>query len=138
MGLDTSHGCWHGAYSAFSRWRQKLASVAGYATWKVTYDDGMVAPTVMLDWGHIPESALMGEWDKPQSDALVYLIAHSDCDGIIKPDQSRPLAARLRELIPLLPDEDVGGHIGNWRSKTMQFITGLEDAAMKGENVEFH
>ena len=25
MGLDCSHGCWHGAYSAFMRWRAKLA-----------------------------------------------------------------------------------------------------------------
>lgn len=29
MGLDTTHGCWHGAYSAFMRWREKLAEVAG-------------------------------------------------------------------------------------------------------------
>ena len=29
MGLDTTHDCWHGAYSAFMRWRQKLAEVAG-------------------------------------------------------------------------------------------------------------
>jgi hypothetical protein len=30
MGLDTTHDCWHGAYSAFMRWRRKLAEVAGY------------------------------------------------------------------------------------------------------------
>lgn len=26
MGLDTSHDCWHGAYSAFTRWRQQQRS----------------------------------------------------------------------------------------------------------------
>jgi hypothetical protein len=29
MGLDTTHGCWNGAYSAFMRWRQEIARVAG-------------------------------------------------------------------------------------------------------------
>ena len=29
MGLDTSHGAWHGAYSAFMRWREMVAEVAG-------------------------------------------------------------------------------------------------------------
>ena len=30
MGLHTTHGCWRGAYSAFMRWRMKLAEVAGF------------------------------------------------------------------------------------------------------------
>jgi hypothetical protein len=29
MGLDTTHNCWHGAYSAFMRWRQEIAKAAG-------------------------------------------------------------------------------------------------------------
>ncbi len=29
MGLDVSHDCWHGAYSAFMRWRQEIARAAG-------------------------------------------------------------------------------------------------------------
>lgn len=29
MGIDTSHDCWHGAYSAFMRWRQEIARAAG-------------------------------------------------------------------------------------------------------------
>ena len=33
MGLDCSHNAWHGAYSAFMRWRQKLADVAVGALW---------------------------------------------------------------------------------------------------------
>lgn len=30
MGLDTSHDCWRGAYSAFNRWRRALAEAAAY------------------------------------------------------------------------------------------------------------
>ena len=138
MGLDTSHEAWHGAYSAFSRWRRTIAKAAGYAIWPVVHDDGCKTPTVMLDWGHIDDCCLMGEWNEPQSDPLVYLIAHSDCDGVIHPAQAAPLAARLREIVPLLPDEDNGGHIGNWRAKTMLFIEGLELAVSRGEDVEFH
>lgn len=29
MGLDVSHGCWHGSYSAFNRWRHGIARAAG-------------------------------------------------------------------------------------------------------------
>jgi hypothetical protein len=27
MGLDTTHDAWHGAYSAFMRWREKVGPV---------------------------------------------------------------------------------------------------------------
>ena len=41
MGLDTSHGCWHGAYSAFTRWRTVLAQAAGIPLWLM---EGYYAP----------------------------------------------------------------------------------------------
>ena len=31
MGIDTSHECWHGRYSAFSCWRDQLAKTPGTA-----------------------------------------------------------------------------------------------------------
>jgi hypothetical protein len=145
MGLDTSHGCWHGAYGAFSRWREKVAEVAGYAVWKVIYDDRMLSngtgfgtDTVMIDWGHVTDANLQGEWDETPADPLIVLIAHSDCDGVIKPEQAGPLADRLAELLPLLPDEVGAGHIGHWRTTTQQFIDGLRAAAAAGEEVDFH
>jgi hypothetical protein len=138
MGLDTTHDCWHGAYSAFSRWRQKLAAVAGYAIWPVKWDDGTVMDTVMLDWGHLPDNALNGEWPETPTDPLIVLIAHSDCEGVIHPQQAGPLADRLAELLPLLPEENDPGHIGNWRAKTFAFISGLRIAHHAGEDVEFH
>lgn len=42
------------------------------------------------------------------------------------------------ELIPKLPDEDTGGHIGNWRDKTQQFVDGLREASKAKEDVGFH
>ncbi len=142
MGLDTSHDCWHGAYGAFTRWRHKLAEVAGYAIWPVVEErlsngTGFGRDTVMIDWGHVTEANLQGEWDTAPADPLVLLIAHSDCDGVIHPEHAKLLADRLAELLPLLPDEDAPGHIGHWHLKTQMFIDGLQAAAEAGEDVVF-
>lgn len=142
MGLDTSHDCWHGAYSAFSRWRQEVAKAAGYMTARVQWHD-MDYPTesILIDWGHIEEKNFSGEWDEIPHDPLIILIAHSDCDGEIKPEHAMPLADRLEELLPLLPEGEGTGHIaarGGFRSATEKFIAGLRAAAAAGESVEFH
>ncbi len=138
MGLDTSHDAWHGAYSAFTRWRNTIAKAAGYAVWKVTYENGMTMDTVMLDWGHITEDNLHGKWERVPDDPLVILLAHSDCDGEIAAEHCAVLADRLEELLPSLPDADMGGHIGDLLPKTAQFIKGLRYAAAAGEPVDFH
>jgi hypothetical protein len=141
MGLWVSHDCWTGAYSAFSRWREQLARSAGYTIAKVTWEDGDVFVNgrdyVLIDWGHVTPAQLMGEWDQTPADPLLVLIAHSDCEGVIHPAQAGPLADRLTELLPLLPEEIALGHIGDWRMKTQAFIDGLRAAAEAGEDVEF-
>jgi hypothetical protein len=157
MGLDTSHSCWHGAYSAFMTWREKLAEVAelpplelmdNFCSADSTY--GLLpllrsildtAPGLkdILDWrltrlwDQLPIS-----WECLKPDVLYILLSHSDYDGEINAEDCGPLADRLAELIPLLPDEDVAGHIGNWRTKTQVFVDGLRRAAAAGEPVDFH
>lgn len=139
MGLDTSHDCWHGAYSAFTRWRHELAKAAGYAVCKVKYDDGMTQDMIMLDWGRIGRDNPghpLGEWNTTVDDPLLYLFMHQDCEGVIHPAQAAPLADRLEELLPLL-EGDGGGHIGIYRDKTQKFIDGLRKAVAAGEDVDF-
>ena len=137
MGLETSHNCWHGAYSAFSRWRNKLAEVAGYSFSKK--GDPPIYDVPDLDWGHLPPRWAEGEWGSHvEKDPLVYLLAHSDCEGVIHPAQAKPLADRLDELLPKLPDDSGGGHIWNWRQVTERFIKGLRAAVEAGEDVDFH
>lgn len=133
MGLDTSHGCWSGAYPAFTRWRNKLAEVAGYSLYN---DEGY--ETALIDWGHITNDQLYGKWEKTPDDPLIVLIAHCDCEGRIYPEQAAPLAKRLQELLPLLKDQDGGGHIGDYTIKTQEFIDGLLDAVERNENVDFY
>jgi hypothetical protein len=140
MGLDTSHGCWHGAYSAFSRWRDGLAKAAGYEIIEGGIrEDGYVPPTVNLDWSQYSQENYLGEWPggPPGEDPLLVLIVHSDCGGMLPTWCLKPLADRLEGLLGKLPEEPDGGHIGDWSVKTKTFIAGLREAAALGEEVEF-
>jgi hypothetical protein len=141
MGLDTSHDCWHGAYSAFGRWRLAVAEAAGYMVVPVKWPDlGYETDSVMLEWHRYEEKNYKGEWDEMPADPLILLIVHSDCDGEIKPEHAGPLADRLEELLPKLTDEG-GGHIaarGGYAGATKKFIAGLREAAAAGETVDFH
>lgn len=127
MGLDTTHGCWEGAYSAFGRWRSKLAEVAGFPP--------LYEMPGYKSYG--AENHNVHSWEPYKDDPLTVLLTHSDCDGSIAAAQCGPLADRLEQLLPLLPSEPDNGHIGIWKDKTQQFIDGLRLAASRGEDVEF-
>lgn len=149
MGLDTSHDCWHGAYSAFMRWRMELAEVAGLPPLELM--EGFYDPSSGMNalyFGELPSpwkekhERLIGrlpiKWDCLKPSALHELLYHSDYDGEIPAERCSAIADALEELLPKLPNEDAGGHIGNWRDKTAQFIRGLREAASKNEPVLFH
>jgi len=144
MGLDTSHDCWHGAYSAFTRWRHHIATVAGYRIITPTREDilagGIHMSYVDIDWDIFNAENYQGEWDDGPfiDDALLHLIVHSDCDGVIHPKHARPLADRLEGLLPKLDEGQSGGHIWSMREVTQQFIDGLRKAAAADEDVDFH
>ena len=157
MGLDTSHGCWHGAYSAFSRWRCGIAKAAGVPLdlmqgywegplphameWAAPREGGPICadpngPSLHRYIERVNEW-LPIKWESLKPDALHVLLDHSDCEGEIAAADCAPLANRLEELLLDLPDGDGGGHIGNWREKTQEFIDGLRLAASLNEPVEF-
>lgn len=147
MGLDTSHDCWHGAYSAFMRWRTKIAEVAGLPPlmfmegfWqRGDYTDPLRA--YAKEWPELAENfyrSLPIRWEALKPDPLHVLLYHSDCDGEIDAADCGPIADSLERLLPLMPAGDGGGHIGSWHDKTAQFIAGLRAAAAAGEAVKFH
>ena len=150
MGLDTSHGCWHGAYGAFMRWREELAKVTGLPPLMLM--EGFYEP-LNKEADNLPtlyhgvdeeerylkhlNSQLPIKWECLKPSPLHFLLHHSDCDGTIPWSKCRKIADELEKLIPKLPDEDVGGHIGNWREKTKTFMDGLNLAYSKKESVKF-
>ena len=150
MGLDTSHGCWHGAYSAFMRWRQELATAAGLPPLELMegfYEplSSRNLPSLYHGMGTQDGKYLKGldaelpiSWDCLKPDPIFELLHHSDCEGEIPWESCSGIADSLERLLPKLPDGDAGGHIGNWRDKTQEFIDGLRLAASLKENVDFH
>lgn len=136
MGLDTSHDCWHGSYSGFSRWRNEVARLAGY---EIVLDQrGGDVYAVVNDerWG--PKN-FAGAWDEDPEDPLLVLLIHSDCDGVIAWRHQIPLAARLEGLIPLAEakvykTESWGAYTAEY---LLRFANGLRDANDASEDVEF-
>jgi hypothetical protein len=151
MGLDTSHNAWHGAYSAFHRWRQKIAQVAGLPPLELM--EGFYDPLppndrhlstlyagIGKEYSHslkTLDERLPIKWETLNPSPLHELLCHSDCDGEIKWKACGKIADELEKLLPLL-DEEGGGHIGNFREKTETFIKGLRLAHSKKENLDFH
>ena len=122
MGVDVSHDCWQGPYTAFHRWRTKIAEVAGYTD---QWPDGL-----LIGNHEDSEDFLSGTWKKTPDDPILILLCHSDCDGEITVEHAKALADRLEGLLPKLRG-------GDYRQRTEQFIAGLRDAAAAGETVEF-
>lgn len=139
MGLDTSHDCWHGAYSAFMTWREKISEVCGLPPLRLMegFYGGLGSPKT--DYESV-NNLLPIKWDCIKiSRPLYVLLSHSDCEGKIDAKDCGPMADELEKLIPIfasLPDQ--GGHIGNWQHKTQKFIDGLRLAYSQGEDVDFH
>lgn len=155
MGLDVSHGCWRGAYSAFMRWRQELAKVARFpplmlmegfydpvAFWcQVRGETVCASDPGNAAWSYaftMAFASLPVAWDGFRNDPLTTLLNHSDSDGRIDVALCGDLADRLEDLVPLLPEGDAPGHIGNWREKTLTFVRGLRAAVEAGEDVRFY
>lgn len=165
MGLDTTHDCWHGAYSSFHRWRCKLAELAGLpplGEMEGFWNGDPKAPAsevggiqlslaVAADYcrrtGNIPTAETLESmqrrgpisWEALKPRPLLELLKHSDSDGEIPFELCDLLADDLETLLPALAklDRDFG-HIGDWVQKTQKFIDGLRRAFASGENVGFH
>jgi len=122
MGLDISHNAWHGAYSAFMRWRMKIAEVSGL-------------PDLNKMEGFTDDkNAIKFDTKHP----LTPLLYHSDCDGYINRSKLPGIIDALTKILPFLEKEDGGGHIGNYAEKTQTFIDGCKLALEKKQRLEFH
>lgn len=147
MGLDTTHDCWHGAYSGFGIFRELVGRAAGlpYREADEQYGDGM-RRVLDIDWEQITDDQVAGDWaeppcinrvgyDPPLTDPVLYLLIHSDCDGKLRCKYLKELKSRLEDLVPRF-NELAGDGYGEGRLD--RFIKGLGDAINKGDDVLFH
>ena len=115
MGLDTTHGCFHGPYSMFHELRCAIAEAAG--------------------WGDLEEYEGYGGTTPYPDEVLTIFLGHTDFDGEIAAEDAGPLADGLEVLLPHLDDDDGDGWSS--RAKTSKFIDGLRRASAAGESIEF-
>jgi hypothetical protein len=117
MGIDFSHCDAHWAYSGFHRFRVRLALEVG----------------IILDSMAGFDSTPAKSWDdiEAKDDPIVPLLNHSDCDGVLSPEECRSIAPRLRELVRNWPAEDYD------RYQAEMLAEGMDSAAEEGVALEF-
>lgn len=167
MGLDTTHGCWHGGYGGFNLWRECVARAAGIPLMLMegfyyadsTFGAGIRFPRESVEWAsprdggplcgsHMgPPLARYAEevnewlpisWESLRPDPLHALLNHSDCDGEIAAEDCAPLADRLEELLPNLRSRFPRWTDEEVREAARRWINGLREAAAADEPVGFH
>jgi len=112
MGLDFDKSDAHWAYSGFHRFRCRLAKEAGIDLNSMEGFGGGIS------------------WDT-FDDPIKPLLDHSDCDGLLTPQECKAVAPRLKELISGWAD-------GDWDRMTAQrFADDLQKCADSNEDMVF-
>lgn len=147
MGLDTSHDAFHGAYSAFNRFRQVICRATGgsFPPHWLYNDDGSLKVDehgLAIYNKDLDDKLIYFGGDLDDESGLYAFLMHSDCDGEISPEMCVKVADDLEKILPAiaaLPDRG-GGHIaarGGFAEVTRKFIAGCREAAKEGVPLEF-
>ncbi|KZE47058.1 hypothetical protein AV540_20985 [Brevibacillus parabrevis] len=112
MGLDFSHCEARWAYSGCHRFRQRLATQVGFDLNAMDGFDGTRS------------------WDEI-NDPIVPLLNHSDCDGVLTPEECSLVYPRLEQLIPFWNDDDRDKRNALW------LIEGMKLCVEQNEGLEF-
>lgn len=113
MGLNCSHGAWDGAYSSFMRFREDVAATIG-----MNIDN-------MIGFGGLQKF--------DETNDLTPFLSHSDCHGVLTPDECIRTARGLGAILDELPSEGPG----NSKERAIQFAKGCALAAANNEDLEF-
>ena len=125
MGLDTTHGAFSGSYGTFNRFRQVIAKAwgASYPPHEDKSLDGLYV--------YFPDGT-------QESEGLVCLMRHSDCDGEISREDCGKIAIELTALLPKIKEIDPYTNLPISISLlTEKFIKGCEEAHKKNEPLKF-
>ncbi len=135
-GYGNNERSWPYGYGALARVRDAIAAAMGIENRRDHYAD------------RFTDYALLGFWVDPETtiitddpiltpeDDIEYLMLHQDCEGILMPWTSRRIAARLKDILVHVEDDEV------WNSKstrklTVELLDLLEWAGEDGVLLEF-
>jgi len=152
MGLDCSHDAFHGAYSAFNRFRQAVCFALGDGSsfpphYQYNSDGSLKEDAqgrVMYLADLEPNSFYWpDDYSREKNPGLWEFLVHSDCDGEISPEMCVKVANELEAVLPKV--EALGwvsvGHIaarGGFVEVLRKFIAGCRAAAAEGVPLGFH
>ena len=122
--LMVGKGGFYGPPLQFAQLRSALAKAAGIPTTKMHIvseeGDDVAVEVPDLDQFDLVEANIYGSWDTPPDDPILYLLAHSDEEGVIEEEHMLPLASRLTELkgmvYDMFADEDTEKARGMYRA----------------------
>lgn len=134
MGLDTTHDCFHGAYSAFNRFRQYIAKGCGgsFPPHDPEFRDDDENKPLPGHWYYEPKIV-----PEEHREGMTLFLGHSDCDGIFTPQEAIKVAKFLRWVAPRVQAVEWGHIQGPVDARILKFAEGCELAASRNENVEF-
>lgn len=144
MGLDTTHGAFHGAYSAFLRFRQVVAKAMGgsYPPHEKSFvcSDGDVIIEPDQKRFYVPGTWEVFQIERP---GLTAFLLSNDCEGEFSPETCKQMADEIEALLPEIEklDDGGGGHIerdGGFVAVTKRYIEGCRLAHSLNENLEYH
>lgn len=113
MGLGFSHCEAHWSYSGFNLFRTRLAGEIG-----ITLKD-------MVGFGGSTP------WPSADTEPIIHLLDHSDCEGDLSPKQCQVIALRLVELIADWEDGDYD------KKQAIRLADGMAQAARKRQKLRF-
>jgi len=120
MGLDTTHNCWQGSYGSFNQFRYNLAKQI-----KINLDD-------YIEYGSGIKT--LSDLD----DDLIPLLNHSDCEGILTPDECKKIVKGLNDILNNFNPDLVNHDTDYFKKQIIRFRDGCKKAIEANENVEFH
>lgn len=149
MGLDivSDDGkvdIWHGAYTAFMRFRAEIAGHHGakqfahhFAGWAMPQvitaetdkKELMNAIVKLISFEKIwelPEMVAEQKHIRENQPALWTFMAHADDEGEWDPAECKEVISVIEAVLGKLPQKKDDGHIGDWKAKATAFIDGLK------------
>lgn len=152
MGLDTTHNAWHGSYSSFNSFRERIAKHLGIPLLFMEgfYEEGSIIgdPLSMIkiacqnnQFGAAGQlnkirQVLPIKWESLKPMAIHSLLHHSDCDGSLSPEECLGIAEDIKTIISEVENNNLDDSY--FINKLQKFESGCRLAHSMGESIEFH